>query len=742
MLVAGVLALLTAAATATATATAKSQSQHLWGPIVTSALSAGSGQDATPPTNDNAGSDDLTEEQRQQIELAGPILLNPSADIARSTRVGAARQLLAMGVEPAFAVLRQALASEEPTIMSAAIQAILDARRPVRNLQDDMIAALRTCPAPVLASLSQAIAQIGSPAITPVASIARDESLPVAERLGAIFALSEFRSRAAALELMELVSPGDGSTQASPEVFAASCQALTRMTGLSLGKDRKAWRDWWRSVKEMPAEQWLEMLLDNLSNQISDLQTQVAEHQQYRQSVEQRLIEAYRENLRSIPTTEGQLERIPALLDDALPGIRMIAIDRVAILLRDAVTLPPQFQQALIERLDDESAQVRTRVVALLDQMNVPTLVDEINARIANEPNTATIRAMVDVLARRQTPNTLKGLMHALDDPAVRQSALDGLWSVIATHREVITDHAEIIATLRGQLEQLRNTTDDDASHVRLTQLWARLLPEDRINEAVTLLDSDDAAVRSAVALSLAHRGIRQPLLQRSQDSAIFPHAVHVVVSGPGDLPNFRVLAGMSVPDGVPPTVWHDGLANLAAKLPASSLLEADDILQTITPLPAQVRIRVLERGVEKPAETLAADARATLIVRLASLLVSNNAAARAHQLLTQLNGSVQSSAELTDLRFFAAVRSGAFDAAAATGKSAEAWIAELQLLAANPDAIDLAKKLHADIMTRFSDSLTEAQLSTLGGINNALAGGNVGDESGQLPTTGNTVGG
>jgi hypothetical protein len=232
------------------------------------------GCSSTLPVIGNPGGT-AAEQQREfrQLEVFESTVNNPSPDIDPTIRRHAAEELIAMDMPAAIEVLARALQSGQPAVQQAVIEAMEIASRPVKGLLEPAVAALQAAGDENRERLALILPRYGRPALELVARRALDEKLEPERRLGPVQALAAFRSRDSASVLMALLEAG---RPAPPEIVAAACKSLERLTGLSYGPDAAQWLQWWHKLKDEPIERWLQIVVTHLQERNAELESQIA----------------------------------------------------------------------------------------------------------------------------------------------------------------------------------------------------------------------------------------------------------------------------------------------------------------------------------------------------------------------------------------------------------------------------------------------------------------------------------
>ena len=639
-------------------------------------------------TGASQGEDAAAEPAGDDLAFLTPILRSASTD--PQIRRGAAERLLASGSSEAMAVLAGALRSGDPAIMSAVLAAVDAADRPPPELFAPTVDALGAATDEILEDLTQTLGSYGGTALERVADCALDTEAPFEARRGPIYAMRAFRSRAAAEQLIVLIDPNRGE---QPEVTAAACASLERLTGLSRGWDEARWRDWWAEARFQSESRWLATLVKQLGQEIRDLQAEVKQRQDETDAIQDRLLASYRDLFPSLSRDE-QLRRLPRLLDDDLAPVRMFAIERVDRMLRDSVRLPEELTTRLTEQLDDAAPQIRLATLRLLDEMLDEGAARAVADRLADETDPQVIGAYLDVLAKRPTPDALDALTVRLGEPPHADQAAAALWTIVP-----------LDAAASPQIDALRQATRaarDRNPSPAILRLWATIADNGDLAELETALDGDDPLLRRAVAEGFAQRGLRQPLIDRAGDEEIYPYAVRSSAHDTNALIAFQQLAALKPPPAHV-SLWEDAIRTRAATFAPHDLLAADEVLRTLEYAGAELRWSILERVEDLPVDSLDEAQRLAIVERAASLAMSLDRAPRAFAILSRLNPETLPPL-VAQLKFTAAIHVGQFDVAYRTDPSPEAWLGALsQLVEAKSD---LASRLCGEIETRFAAQL------------------------------------
>ena len=660
----------------------------------------------TDPDQDDR--EDLTHRQRRQLEIFQSILLSPpTAEIESATRRGAAEELIAMQMAPATTILRQALGSGRGPVVVAVIEAMEATPQPVAGLLQSVIATLQDGSPQIVERLSSLLPRYGEPALQLVGSVALDHGAPSAARLGPINALGSFRTRQSAGYLMTLL---EREPPEPAEVVAGACRSLERLTGFPFGSDAKRWRTWWADHKDEPLENWLRIMVKQLSARVADLEQRIQQLKRGNDTIAQRVVEAEREVFVRL-SPEDQFARLQVLLSDPLTPIRQFAVDRVERLLRDSELAPIQVQDKLAQRLADEGEgrSLRLSAARLLNDLNYPRTGELVAAALASESDPTRAAGYLEILVKRPSPSALDVLTIWLNDVQVGHLAADAAWALVNSAALDEDARAELRSNARHAASQ--HTTP---AHVRLLAGLGEDADRARIE---SWLDSDDPAIRGAAAEGLSWAGVLAPLQQRATDEAIYPHCIRLIAQGDVDLTTLRELVRLPPPQPHK-QMWMVATAGFFGKLPPGEMLQGDDILASFDHVDQTLRVAVLARVARLPDDALPADQRAALSVRLAELRLATGNPQSAHDLLVRID-EASAPLNLGPLRFRAAALAGHYDLAAGLNDDAAAWVVLLTELAQS-DAVS-AVKLRDEIQRRFGDALDEQTQAAFDTVNQLL---------------------
>ncbi|MHC5113367.1 MAG: hypothetical protein ACYTGP_02935 [Planctomycetota bacterium] len=615
--------------------------------------------------------------------------------------MGAATRLLRLQTPAAIAVLDDVLRTGDATSQLAVVTAMSTAPRAEPALLDAALGALDSAAPEARDLLAIALSKYEDVGLERLLQIVRDRKSPSRRRLGAIHALGAFPRRASGDALIALADPRHGEQE---PVRSAAVDSLRRLAPADLGDSFEAWRSWWLEVRDKSPEEWAREL-------VRQYQQRAAALQQTNRDLTERYIEALRELHKNLPVSPDQLERLPQLLNDTMPRVREFAMERISRLLRDSVLIPPTVRTELVRCLSDEVPSVRLAALRLLHELDEPEVGRMIVERLATERNRVVLGGIMKVLEDRPLVAALEPVLGWLSDAQLGPVAAEATWAILDNQP------AGTAAIGEAERERIRKIARDAllrlpslSANPPLARLLARVGTDDDLPLVEPLLDDPDANLRRAVAEGLRARGRHEPLLARADDEAIYPSALGVLADGPADLARFDRLVALRRHETNGAERWSEAVRTLARRLDPSLLLAADDILARVENGDTSLRILVLTRaGLARDA--MPNDIRGAILVRVTPLLVAENNALRAFELIEQYEDTALH-ADLPAAKFRAALLAGRYDAAEQVHPEPAAWITLLAELGPSEQAV--AVRLRDEIRRRFANRLDGADAEAL----------------------------
>jgi hypothetical protein len=570
-------------------------------------------------------------------------------------------------------------------VVQAITTTLIESARPARVLLGPVVDALGQAPPPTWDGLGRVAARCGSDGLEAVSAAALDREAPPHQRLGPIHALGAFHSRDAADHLTDLL---EDDRHECLEIVQAACAALDRVTGCAFGPDRSRWIAWRAETRGLDDEAWSLEVLERLTMQRAQLETQL-------QDVAEQLHRAYERLFPALPY-EGQVALLPELLEDELQVVRRFAIESLSRLARDR-TIPPSLQRALAGRLDDESATLRLEAARLLDQLAYEKLPDAVAERLEREREPEIVRQYLSILSAQPSPRAVTRLCELIAEPPLAEPAAEALWSLSINDRTRAANAAISCSTLRAAYE----SAGTPVLSQRLARLLALLGDEGDVALLLEALDDPDPQRRAAVAAGLAHRGRKDPLVARAADETIYPFAVLAITWGEPSLARIQELLRLP-PRPAQRQAWAEGIREVVGGLSPADVLVADDQLKGVVDVDPALRRDVLARVAALPPDALPDADRIIVLERLVPLHLALGEAPLAQALLEAF--PLRETDPLAGLRLEAALRAQRYARAAELDGDPVAWIKVLERLAV--DHADEARVLRDEIARRFAAQL------------------------------------
>ncbi len=628
------------------------------------------------------------------------ILQNPSN--APEVRLGAAQRIVARGSSDSRRIVDEALRSGDPGQIEAITSALDEEAKQRPPMLDALLAALASSPRELHPRLARLLAREGDPAAEQVARMALDPARPAAERLGAIYALGQFRGRDSVPDLMVLL---DERRREPPEVIREGCDALERATGQRLGASPEAWRQWWAARRAAPTQ---ELTIAALKEQLAQQQKQFDAEVERSAKLAARLRQSFLDLLPTLAPAE-RADRILLLLDDELPEVRIMGIGQVERLLRNGERPSDAITARVMDRLTDKVPAIRTRAVRLLDDLAAPRLPERLAEILPAESDPGAAEAMLRVLALRPIAAAYGPASARLSDPALADVA------AMAVNR--ISDAGLAPGGWEGDLVQRVRDGVVQKATPELVRLLAVAGTESDRDAVTKLLADRDEAIRVGAAEGLRRAGRRRAVTERAAaDPAVYGVAVQAIADQPAsqavaaalmDLPPRADQAGQ----------WNAAMERVVTALPPKDLLAVDERLKALAFVDPRVREAGLRAALAPSANGLDATMRIEIVGRLADLLLDEGDGRGA--LLLFSSGGIDTSGVLRPRHFRAAILEGEYDLAATIEARATTWISLLESMV--PISPREARPLADEITLRFGPSLTDAEKARLAAVERAL---------------------
>lgn len=319
-------------------------------------------------------------------------------------RLGATR-LIEAGSDEAIAKLADVLQSKPADLAAqiAVCEAIADADGPDPALIAPLLALLGDKRPGLGDAVVQGLLRFESEAVVgQLGPMAKDESLDAERRLAAINALGVIGDSLQAVEALVGLLKDSGRTVAS-----AALASMRQATGADLA-DTEAAINWWNEHQGISDYDWLRRRNAQRSAEIHRLATEVG-------TLTARLAAAYRDayHKNSEPDRPGKLL---ALLNDVVPGIRLLGLDLVNDLITDRKDVPSEVNARLVELLTDPTASVRMQAAKIVGDLRLVGAFARLTQAIAHEDDPSVRVAQVNAIGRLDDPALLQILLERLDD--------------------------------------------------------------------------------------------------------------------------------------------------------------------------------------------------------------------------------------------------------------------------------------------------------------------------------------
>ena len=408
-----------------------------------------------------------------------------------------------------------------------------------------------------------------------------------------------------------------------------------------------------------------------------------------------RLIDTYKE-LWPLISIDQQHKKLPTLLRDPLPELRVIGIERISVLNRDGEATEDELL-LVVSMLDDADQGVRLSAAKLLPEINVIDLHQRVISALKHEQDHEV--AAFEILYFKDNPHqeAIAPVLARLDSPLIEESAK----TLISLLRETPSSKENF-----ANWNQIVKSVKKNRAHPSLLTLEA-ILGTDQDREALTrLLDSDSESTRLAVANGFASVGYWEPLVPFKNDPTIAPSLIAGLQTR-GDLEAFKTL--LSLRSTLDSSVWDIAALHILKSIDTRSFLLADDILSEADETDLRVNILM---NVWKQSGNRSLSARIAIAKRTIPLLNSKGRSDEALRLL-EAYGDGMVDEDLLSLQFHTAILASSWDSAADVRQNPQPWISEWETMKTKDPAA--AVVIRQQIIQRFEQQLTQTQSEILG---------------------------
>jgi HEAT repeat protein len=325
-------------------------------------------------------------------------------------------------------IVRRGLRQTDSPEVFFALAAALRLHRDKRFLTE-LLTALGGGQAGIRQAAAETLAELAdADAVLRLRALAGDVKAELAVRQAAVWTLGRSGLKAAVLPLLDqLASDQEPLRQAAVE-------ALTELTGQTLGPDTARWRSWWESHKDLTNERWLEERLAYHASRSRRLTGEL-------ERAKVQIVRLHQQLYSRLPAAD-RLNHVQNLAETEDPPVRLLAVGWSLELLPLADAVGQRALADLLLRFSyDGNLEVQRSAVLALGRIQDPRAFDRL--RVLLERGPAVVRAAAarglarqvqgdshEALARQR--QAVPALQKALDDPAL----------------EVVVEAAESLGTL------------------------------------------------------------------------------------------------------------------------------------------------------------------------------------------------------------------------------------------------------------------------------------------------------
>lgn len=425
-------------------------------------------------------------------------------------------------------------------------------------------------------------------------------------------------------------------------------------------------------------------------------------------AMRKRVLEVYSEYWPLI-SSEEQHKRLPSVLIDTIPELRVFGIERVAMLLRDGEAQEEELL-LVVTRLRDPNLRVRRDAAKLLPEINVNdlsayetssnghpiSLSKYVADSLVLEPNQRVAALELDFFQTRPHADAV--------DPAIdrlERGPVDGAAQTLF----VLLNANYVSADLKIRIFKIVQRSPQQRKLPSLLTLEA-MLGDSKVQRGMTgFLHDSNESIRLAVARGFASAGYAEPLIALKDNPDIFSFAL-TALKNRGDIEAFHELMDLHKEGEVD---WEEAVHAIARALDIRSLGRASDTLARLGM--DELRLSILKSRWENSSSRSFPERKAIALLT-APLLIEAGNAVEVLQLLVDAFEDPLVDDDLLTLRFRAAITASAWDTAEDTRSEPGKWIEEYEK--AKHDSKPTADAIHEQILVRFEDKLTASQLESL----------------------------
>jgi HEAT repeat protein len=339
-------------------------------------------------------------------------------------------------------------------------------------------------------------------------AIAADVDAPLEQRLSAINALApNTHQREVIRPLIKLLDAAD------PSVVERATVALGPAAMETFGSNVARWKTWWAEQSQLSEEQWLAGQVRIYRERNRRLNEQFEAYRQ-RTAAEQTAatsqLRAFQRDLfRALPV-EQRNDRLIEWLESPLSVVQGTALAIITARIADEGKRPDgEVLAALLRMLADVSPATRREVLLIIQNLNDPSVIDAVLARLRTEADHETRLALFATIGRlgspRAVPDLLRELRSANAKPEYIREAATALGE-IARKAERQSDISAVLNEAVSPLKQRYQSAPPGDTALRSALLAAMAGVKDKafVTEFLDAVDTDDPTV-----LRPAIRGLR-----------------------------------------------------------------------------------------------------------------------------------------------------------------------------------------------------------------------------------------
>jgi HEAT repeat protein len=470
--------------------------------------------------------------------------------------------------------------------------------------------------------------------------LAADQQALLPIRLAAIDALAAHIDRPHVVG--RLIGLLNGNSQ---EIDARVVKVLETATGEPFGADHQRWRNWWTEK----SSDWSAYRLAYYREQTRRLRRAFAEFRNVAESQQtlltDRLVDMQQSYFRLL-SPDLREEKLAQWLREPLSAVRRAALGIITTRMGDEGYRPTgKVMAALLELLDDPSAQLRQEVLRIVQNLHEPATMDALLTRLPLEKDVTTRRAMLRALGELGAVESIPVLVAEIDSDQADISCVAEAAIALGLLAGKVTETGQLAAATEPlERRYLAVPNGNDALRPALLRAMAGVGAPAFGKYFLDALDSNDPemlrpAIRGLIAIREVSKLPRLRDLTSHEDLAVRLAAIQAVGDlGRDDIDAECLLARMTDHDEPAREAAWAGFLNLMKALPLAQQLEWSDRLRDLPD--AQIRFLLVLENEVTARNTQPADLEAVQR-RLGAALASQGQYAEAVSQLQSLYASL-----------------------------------------------------------------------------------------------------